>query len=85
MAQVEGFEPDFGADTSTKSFVYLQVDPIILQTMCTLIFAKSNETFISNLNIHKNIIWKFSKILEKVYILLSLFYIKVACRSLNYP
>ena len=78
MAQVEGFETDFGADTSTpyhwatlavvfafsilSFFVYLKVGPIILQTMCTLIFAKSNETFISNLNIHKNIIWKFSKI-----------------------
>ena len=48
-----------------KYFVYLTIDPSILWTMYTLIFAKSNLTFISTLNIHKMILWQFPEFLEK--------------------
>ena len=48
-----------------KYFVYLTIDPSILWTMYTLIFAKSNLTFISTLNIHKTILWQFPEFLEK--------------------
>ena len=48
-----------------KYFVYLTIDPSILWTMYTLIFAKSNLTFISTLNIHKMILWQFLEFLKK--------------------
>ena len=59
-------------------------DPSILWSIYILIFTKSNEIFISRLNIHKTILWQFLEFFEKFEILLSLFYIKVASRSLNY-
>ena len=81
MVQAEGFEPRTLEQTPQqlttrqrtllcllshfKYFVYLTIDPSIFWTLYTLIFAKSNLTFISTLNIHKTILWQFPEFLEK--------------------